>query len=129
MGILGIGTDIIEIDRIQHNINRYESRFLNRIFTLREQEYCMKRKYPALHFAGRFAAKEAVVKALGTGFSQNISWTDIEVSNDEFGKPLVVLSPHVNALFNFPLLHLSISHCRQYATAFAVWVDYTTCSK
>lgn len=119
--ILGIGNDIIEIARIQAVIARHSKRFLNRIFTPSEQEYCLKRKNPALHLAGRFAAKEAIVKALGTGFSQGISWLDIEIKNDSKGKPIVSFSPSAKELFGDLNLHISISHCHHYATAFAVW--------
>lgn len=121
MRILGIGNDIIEVDRIKYNIERYQKRFLNRVFTPYEQEYCLKRKEPSLHFAGRFAAKEAVVKALGTGFSQGLTWIDIEIRNNEKGKPYVFLTPALTALFNSLNLLISISHCHDYATAFAIW--------
>jgi holo-[acyl-carrier protein] synthase len=119
--ILGIGNDIIEIERIQANIEKYKHRFLNRIFTKKEQLYCLNKKNPAIHFAGRFAAKEAIVKALGTGFRQGITWVDIEILNDGNGKPLVSLSPKLVHLFSSPSILLSISHCRHYATAFAIW--------
>ncbi|WP_075882779.1 holo-ACP synthase [Candidatus Protochlamydia sp. W-9] len=118
---LGIGNDIIEIERIQANIKKYGQRFLNRVFTKNEQIYCLNRKMPALHLAGRFAAKEAVVKALGTGFSQGISWLDVEILNDANGKPYVSISPLLTQLFSSPKLLISISHCHHYATAFAVW--------
>jgi holo-[acyl-carrier protein] synthase len=119
--ILGIGNDIIEVVRIKDNIERYKDRFLNRIFTSNEQNYCLSRKEPSLHFAGRFAAKEAIVKALGTGFSSGISWLDVEICHDERGKPLVACSSKLNDLFNSPHISVSISHCREYATAFAIW--------
>ncbi len=119
--ILGIGNDIVEIDRIKAILTRYPQRFLNRIFTPHEQDYCLKRKEPALHLAARFAAKEAVVKALGTGFSQGLSWLDIEVRNDSKGKPIVFFSSLAKELFGDLTLHISISHCHQYATAFAIW--------
>ena len=121
--ILGIGSDIIEIARIKKNIECYRGRFLNRIFTVAEQNYCLNRKEPSVHFAGRFAAKEAIVKALGTGFIRGISWQDIEILPDEKGKPVVKLSPPCEELFNFPNLLVTISHCRSYATAFAVWTS------
>ncbi len=120
--ILGIGNDIIEINRIKASIERYQQRFLDRIFTIREQEYCLSRKEPSLHFAGRFAAKEAIAKALGTGFSQGLNWLDIEICHELHGRPYASLSPKAMALFDSPLLCLSISHCHQYATAFAIWM-------
>lgn len=118
--ILGIGNDIVEIARIKANLDRYQDRFLNRVFTSHEQDYCLNRKVPALHLAGRFAAKEAVVKALGTGFSQGLTWTDIEIHNESNGKPFVKCSPKLNEMFNSPLIHISISHCHDYATAMAI---------
>lgn len=119
--ILGLGNDIVEIARIKGVLSRYPEKFLHRVFTPYEQAYCLKRKEPALHLAGRFAAKEAVVKALGTGFRQGITWLDIEINQDSLGKPCVVCSPAMKELFNSPFFHLSISHCDQYATAIAIW--------
>ena len=77
--ILGIGSDLIDIDRIEQTIARFGDRFLNRIFTEAEVAYCMRRRDPSIHFAGRFAAKEAAMKALGTGHSRGVLWRDIEV--------------------------------------------------
>jgi|SRR6266542_2228902 len=77
--IIGIGLDATDIDRIAATIERYGDRFLHRIFTESEVAYCTRRRIPAVHFAGRFAAKEAAMKALGTGHSQGVSWRDIEV--------------------------------------------------
>ena len=77
--ILGLGLDATDIDRIADTIERYGERFLRRIFTEGEVAYCTRRKVPAIHFAGRFAAKEAAMKALGTGHSQGVVWRDIEV--------------------------------------------------
>jgi holo-[acyl-carrier protein] synthase len=77
--IIGLGLDATEIDRIAASIERYGDRFLRRVFTDGEIEYCARRRVPAIHFAGRFAAKEAGMKALGTGHSQNVLWRDVEV--------------------------------------------------
>lgn len=120
--ILGLGNDIVEIERIKGVMERYPKRFLDRIFTSREQDYCLKRKDPALHFAGRFAAKEAVVKALGTGFSSGLSWQDFEILPNSLGKPDVFLSASAAYLLSNPSLMVSISHCRRYATAVALWL-------
>lgn len=119
--VLGIGSDIIEVSRIEASINNHGQRFLDRIFTENEQAYCQKFRDSTRHFAGRFAAKEAIVKAFGTGISESISWLDIEISNDEHGKPQVALSPKAQNLFNDPQLHLTISHCKEYAVAVAIW--------
>lgn len=121
--ILGIGNDIIEVARIKANIERYQDRFLNRLFTKEEQDYCLSRKEPSIHLSGRFAAKEAIVKALGTGFSQGITWLDIQITNDVNGKPFPLLSEKIIDLFNNPTILISISHCHEYATAFAIWTE------
>jgi holo-[acyl-carrier protein] synthase len=77
--IIGLGLDATDIDRISETIERYGDRFLHRIFTSGEVEYCLRRRVPAIHFAGRFAAKEAAMKALGTGHSHGVLWRDVEV--------------------------------------------------
>lgn len=77
--IIGLGIDATDIPRIAAALERYGERFINRIFTDGEIAYCQRRRQPAIHFAGRFAAKEAAMKALGTGHSQNVLWRDIEV--------------------------------------------------
>ncbi len=119
--ILGIGNDIIEIERLAKSIERHGLHFLNRLFTQKEQDYCYKYSDHAPHFAGRFAAKEAIVKALGTGFGAQVQWHEIEILNDELGKPIVRFSDSLNQRFNHPQILLSISHCNAYATAVAVW--------
>ena len=77
--IIGLGIDATDIDRIAETLERYGERFMNRVFTSDEIAYCTRRREPAIHFAGRFAAKEAAMKALGTGHSQNVLWRDVEV--------------------------------------------------
>src|SRR5271169_5865573 len=77
--IIGLGLDATEIDRIAATIERYGDRFLRRVFTEGEIAYCARRRVPAIHFAGRFAAKEAAMKALGTGHTQQVLWRDVEV--------------------------------------------------
>lgn len=79
MGIIGLGVDITEIDRIAATLDRYGDRFMQRVFTEGEIAYCTRRKNAAIHFAGRFASKEAAMKALGTGHTQQVLWRDIEV--------------------------------------------------
>ena len=116
----GVGIDIIEVSRIATAMSKHSGRFIDRVFTINEQNYCFKKKEPALHFAGRFAAKEAVVKAVGTGFTQGLSWVDFEVQNDTSGKPTIHLSPLACELLGNPDIQLSISHCKEYATAIAI---------
>jgi holo-[acyl-carrier protein] synthase len=119
--VKGIGTDIIEVSRIEKAISSYGDRFLDKIFTVTEQEYCNKHKDSSRHFAGRFAAKEAIVKALGKGIGREIHWCDIEILNDEKGKPFIVFTPRVKDLLDDPDVIISISHCKEYATATAIW--------
>jgi holo-[acyl-carrier protein] synthase len=121
MNIKGIGTDIIEINRIKEAILRKGDDFLNRLFTKKELEYSYKFKDPYPRLAARFAAKEAIVKALGVGFGKKASFLDIEIINDSNKAPCAILSPSLNSLFNNPIIHLSISHCKSYATAFAIY--------
>jgi holo-[acyl-carrier protein] synthase len=116
----GIGIDIIEVTRIDRVILRYGKKFLDRLFTGEEQDYCLRHQKASRHFAGRFAAKEAIAKALGTGIREGISWLDIEVGHDHQGKPLVKLSASLSARFNYPNILLSISHTHEYATAVAL---------
>ncbi|HSX26051.1 MAG TPA: holo-ACP synthase [Chlamydiales bacterium] len=119
--IRGLGNDIIEIERMRQSIDRHGLHFLNRLFSQREQDYCYKFKDPVPHFAGRFAAKEAIVKALGTGFGAEVSWHDIEVLNDDLGKPIVYLKEPLQKRFDNPHLLVSISHSSTHATAVAIW--------
>jgi holo-[acyl-carrier protein] synthase len=118
--ILGIGNDIIEIERIHGVIERHGERFLNRTFTRKEQDYCLKHFKSSARFAGRFAAKEAIAKALGTGFNDSITFLDIEIVNNIVGKPEVVISSALKELIGDSIIHISISHSDNYATAFAV---------
>ncbi|PIS03045.1 MAG: holo-ACP synthase [Chlamydiae bacterium CG10_big_fil_rev_8_21_14_0_10_42_34] len=120
--IKGLGNDIIEIERVRKSIERHGQHFLNRLFLQKEQDYCYKYKDPVPHFAGRFSAKEAVAKALGTGFGSELSWHDIEILGDEHGKPTVHLSAAAKERFNNPHLLVSISHSASHATAVAIWI-------
>jgi holo-[acyl-carrier protein] synthase len=121
--ILGIGNDIIEIDRIRKNLQTHPERFLDKLFTKNEQTYCLKHQDPAPSLAGRFAAKEAIAKALGCGFGEKLSWLDLEILNDSQGKPILTCSPTLNTRFNNPRLLISLSHCKEYATAVAILVE------
>lgn len=120
--IKGLGTDIIEIDRVRKSIERHGLHFLNRLFSQKEQDYCYKFKDPVPHFAGRFAAKEAIVKAFGTGIGAQASWLDLEILHDDHGKPLVHLTKEALSHFGKGQILLSISHCESYATATAIWM-------
>jgi len=113
--ITGIGTDIIEVSRIRRALELTD-RFAARVFTAAEREYCMLGRRPALRFAGRFAAKEAVAKSLGTG----LSWSDVEILADASGGPIVRFLNEAAALIGDRRVIVSISHCRSYAVAYAV---------
>jgi holo-[acyl-carrier protein] synthase len=114
--ILGTGIDIIEIDRIQKAVERWGDGFLNHVFTPVEIENAKKFKSPYLHYAGRFAAKEAIFKAMGI---PHLSWHDVTITNDASGKPVC----HYNNIdFKHHLL-ISISHSRDYAVASAIVED------
>jgi|SRR5580700_6631302 holo-[acyl-carrier protein] synthase len=92
MSVLGIGVDLVECARIEHSIERFGDRFLNRVFTTGEIEYSKSMKYPARHLAARFAAKEAVSKAFGTGIGKAMGWRDIDVRKKPSGEPFLVLT-------------------------------------
>ncbi|MBU6384212.1 MAG: holo-ACP synthase [Verrucomicrobia bacterium] len=120
-GIKGLGIDLIEVERIRQSIERHGQAFLDRLFSHNEQSYCLKFKDAAPHFAGRFAAKEAIAKALGTGFGKELSWLDIEVLDNENGKPVVGFSDEAQKRFHAPQVMVSISHTHTHATSVAMW--------
>jgi holo-[acyl-carrier protein] synthase len=125
MEIIGIGTDIIECLRIGRMIEQYGELFLTRVYTEREIRYCQGRKHATEHFAGRWAAKEAVLKCLGTGWRRGLSWTDIEIRNDPQGRPQVLMcgaSKDQAQSLRISDILITISHCRAYATAYAIAV-------
>ncbi len=128
MNVLGIGTDITEVLRIAQMIERHGELFVGRVYTSLEIEYCRSRKMAAQHFAGRWAAKEAVLKALGTGWRRGISWRDIEVTNGAGGRPQAVLRGGTEEMadkMGIRCILVSISHCRSHATAYAMALDET----
>ena len=117
----GIGHDLIEIERIRHSFERHGQSFLKKILTSEECEYCLKHNDSVPHIAGRFAAKEAISKALGTGIGKDLAFSDISIINNELGKPIVSFSSKAREIFNNPDVLLSISHSQHYASAFAIW--------
>ncbi len=123
--IIGIGTDIIECLRIARMIERHGELFIDRVYTAHEIRYCQNRAQSTQHFAGRWAAKEAILKALGTGWRRGIAWRDIEIRNEKGGKPTVAVrggAKEVVEQLGITELLVSISHCRTHATAFAMAV-------
>ncbi|MCK5780097.1 MAG: holo-ACP synthase [Psychrilyobacter sp.] len=115
--IIGLGTDIVEISRIKKAIERTPT-FITKVYTPKEIEYISRKKSPYPSYAGRFAGKEAIAKAFGTGI-RDFSLLDIEILNDELGKPVVFLSERLQEKFGGKL-NLSISHSKEYATATAI---------
>ncbi len=121
-GIIGIGTDIIECERITQMLEKHGQVFLTRVYTACEIEYCSGRKAADQHYAGRWAAKEAVLKALGTGWAHGIRWTDVQVVNQQGGKPNIELdgrAKEISLQLGIREVMISISHCRNYAVAYA----------
>ena len=123
MDILGIGTDIVECPRIGKMIEQHGELFLRRVYTEREIRHCQARKHAIEHFAGRWAAKEAILKAIGTGWSRGIAWVDLEVRNMSSGEPKVLVrggAKEAAVQRGIRDILISISHCRTYATAYAL---------
>jgi len=98
--VVGVGIDQIEVQRVQESMDRHGSHFLDKIFTGKEQEYCGDKANAGLHYAARFAAKEAVSKALGTGFGKEFGWLDAEILNGETGEPKMLFSPKARELLS-----------------------------
>lgn len=112
---ISCGTDIIEISRIKKSIESVGNRFLDTIYTENEINYCESRKKAKYqHYAARFAAKEAIFKALSLRLNEKYTWKDFEVLNDETGKPRVHLNVKIH---NLEDIDISISHCKEYAVA------------
>jgi len=121
--ILGTGIDIIEVARIAASFEKFGGRFVNRILLPDEIAYCLAHRRPAPFLAARFAAKEAVSKAFGTGIGAQLGWQDIEIRRKEAGEPFVVLHGKGGGLFaarGARRLHVSLSHTEHYAAATAV---------
>jgi holo-[acyl-carrier protein] synthase len=124
--IVGLGTDLIEIDRIEHSLERFGESFLHRIFTPGEIAYCQAKKNAAESFAARFAAKEAGAKALGTGISRGVSWKEFEVRRRPGQRPELHLSgraAEIAAQRGIRRLSLSLTHSRQLSMAVVVAED------
>jgi len=120
--IIGIGVDIVQIERVRKLVTSYPD-FIAQIFTANEIEVCQAKADSASSFAARFAAKEAMMKALGTGWNEKVNWLDIEVINEAQGKPRLKISGTTLKLMNemgVLQIHLSLSHERDYALAFVV---------
>ena len=121
--IIGIGTDIVEVDRINHLVGKYGQRFLDRIFTAVEQEACLGAANQGQRLAARFAAKESVMKALGTGWARGVRFKDIEIPSSEKQRPQVQLrgaAAERARKLGGTTWHLSLTHIDRFAVAFVV---------
>lgn len=123
MRIFGIGIDVVEVARIAAAIERHGEPFLEKIFTAAERAYCETRKTPAMHYAARFAAKEAVAKALGTGIGKHAGLHDLEILHDAAGAPKLHLSGAAESFAEdngITDIQISLTHAREYAAANAI---------
>jgi holo-[acyl-carrier protein] synthase len=123
MSVLGIGVDIVEIGRFESAIARSGKAFLDRLFLPSEQSYCSPQREPARCYAARFAAKEAVAKALGTGIGAQLAWRDIEIQRKPTGEPFIVLhgtGAETAKSLGVSRILLSLSHSENYAVANAI---------
>lgn len=122
---IGIGCDLIEVERIQQIIERHGDRFLTKTFTDEERAYCTTLKFPHKHYAARWAAKEAVAKAFSTGFGEHLDWTSISVYHGERQEPLIRLDEKGSAFLREvggTSVLISLSHTETHAMAFATLV-------
>src|SRR6201993_1004163 len=120
MSMIGIGVDLIECARIQHALDRFGDRFLHRVFTEGEIAYSMSMKFPARHLAARFAAKEAVAKAFGTGIGKSVGWRNIDIRKRESGEPFLVFSGPAESFAaerGVVSALITLSHTESYAVA------------
>ena len=123
MSIVGIGLDLVKIARVQALVERWQNRFLQRVYTADERRTSLSRAAPYASLAGRFAAKEAVMKALGTGWADGVGWQDIQVLNDHSGRPIATVRGRAGALVQqagITRIHVSVSHDGEYAIAEAI---------
>lgn len=118
--VKGIGVDILEIERIQHSIDQLGNNFLERIFTPEEIRYCQSKHNAGQHFAARFAAKEAVSKALATGWRGDFAWKDVEIMNDTLGQPHVTLYGRLKETLASASIFVSLSHSKSHVVAMVI---------
>ncbi len=123
MNLVGIGIDVVEVSRIRSSMDEFGQKFLDRIFTEQEREYCQRQKRPELHYAARFAAKEAISKAFGTGIGKDVGWLDMEILRKQSGEPEVLLSGAAAGCAKergVTQVMVSLTHAKHYAAANAV---------
>jgi len=123
MSVLGIGVDLVECARIQRSLDRFGEKFLHRVFTEGEIEYSMSMKFPARHLAARFAGKEAVAKAFGTGIGKAMGWRNIDIRKKKSGEPFLVFSGPAQELASKRAVTsalITLSHTDHHAVACVV---------
>ncbi|MEK7950269.1 holo-ACP synthase [Luteolibacter sp. Y139] len=123
MKLFGIGIDVVEVERIESSMAEFGERFATKIFTAAERAYCDSQRRPAIHYAARFAAKEAVAKAFGTGIGKELGWLDMEIVRKDSGEPGLVLSGMGKAYAEgkgIAEVKISLTHAHHYAAANAV---------
>jgi holo-[acyl-carrier protein] synthase len=121
--IVGVGVDIVDIRRMRQAMERHAERLVQRIYCKGEQDFCRRRHDPVPYFAVRFAAKEALFKALGTGWARGVTWLDVEVRREERGAPVLVLSGkarEISGQLGVRSIHLSLSHSEDSAVAVVI---------
>ncbi|MCI0707091.1 MAG: holo-ACP synthase [Ignavibacteriae bacterium] len=118
--IQGIGVDIVDVKRMKEALDAQGNALMKKMFTEREVAYCKSKKNSHEHFAARFAAKEAVSKAMKTGWSGKFRWKDVEVVNERSGEPRIILYGHVATILKKSSVHLSLSHTKTTVVAFVV---------
>lgn len=119
--VLGIGIDIIEIERIKHSIDKFGDSFLNKIYTQKELDYCLSKFNKYQHLAVRFAAKEAIYKAIASGWGKEATWKNIEITNEANGMPIVSFKGKLKDFISVDKdIKISLSHSDNYVTAVAI---------
>ena len=121
--ILGIGSDLAQVDRIRKSIGQYGDRFLNRVYTDRERVYSLSKANSAERFAARFAAKEAGMKAIGTGWRRGVTWKDFEVVNETSGRPVLHLTGvalQIADRIGVERISISLTHTAEFALAVVI---------
>ena len=121
--IHGIGTDFVEVKRIEKILTRWGDRFLRKVFANDEIEYCSKKAFPSVHFAARFAAKESFLKSIGMGLGMGVPLTAIEITNDELGNPILTIHGKADDFvrgLGVTAVHVSMTHTRDHAHAIVV---------
>jgi holo-[acyl-carrier protein] synthase len=121
--IFGIGIDLVEVDRLRSSVKKFGDKFLNRIFTENEIKYCQTKFNSFQHYAVRFAAKEALLKAIGTGLRSGMTWHQIEIVNDTQGKPSIMTYGECQKILQkleIKKIELSLSHTKDHGVAFVI---------